>query len=91
MIADDFSFFGCFLGRKENKAVSEPKKCSKSPLGFLKLFRKPPMTCTSEKIEQWERWKAGTEILIRLSEQFLELVKVFIEAGRTLYSFFLFN
>jgi hypothetical protein len=50
------------------------------PKHSLKLFRKPVMTCTSETIDQWERVKAGTEILMRLSEQFLKLVRVFIEA-----------
>jgi hypothetical protein len=39
------------------------------------MFLKPAMTCTRtlKKIDQWQQGKAGTKILIRLSEQFLEL------------------
>jgi hypothetical protein len=49
------------------------------------------MTCTQEKSDQWQQRKAGTEILLRLSEQSLELVTVFKEAGRDLLIIFLFH
>ncbi len=42
------------------------------------------------EIDQWQRKKAGTEILMRLSEQSLELESVFKDAGETSYLFFSF-
>jgi hypothetical protein len=43
------------------------------------------MTCTLEKIYQRQQKKAGTEILMRHSEQSLELVNVFKETNRDLF------
>jgi hypothetical protein len=42
------------------------------------------------KINQWERRKAGTEILVRLSKQYLELVSVVKEASKKSAFSFLF-
>jgi hypothetical protein len=49
------------------------------------------MYCTLEKIYQRQRRKAGTEILLWLSEQSYELVTVFKEASRKLKIIFLFH
>jgi hypothetical protein len=43
----------------------------------LKVVQKLAMTYTQEKINQQKRRKAGTEILMRLLEQYLELLSVF--------------
>jgi hypothetical protein len=64
-------------------------------------YRKPPRTCTIKRIfpasnEGWTQQKkrsmtekeAGAGILMRLPEQFLELVSVFQKANRTLNIFF---
>ncbi len=56
---------------------------------MLKLFRKPPwhawlyvLFYTKEEIDQWQREKSVTEILMWLSEQSLELDNVSKEASR---------
>ncbi len=43
------------------------------------------------EINQWESRTAGTKILMQLSEQFLELVSVFIEASIKFVLIFLFK
>jgi molybdopterin biosynthesis enzyme len=67
------------------------------------LFQKPPISCTVhfrgfflhpvrggriEKIYQWQKMKAGTAFIMRLSEHSLELIRVFMEAGKYLYTSF---
>ena len=47
------------------------------------------MTCTLEKIDLGQQRKSGREILMRLSEQSLELVTVFKEANIDLIFTFL--
>jgi hypothetical protein len=47
--------------------------------------------CTLKKIDQREQRKARTEKFIQLSEQFLEIVSVFKEAGRNVIFIFLLN
>jgi hypothetical protein len=46
---------------------------------------------TLEKIDQRQQRKAGTEILMRLSEQSLEVVNVFRESRRSFIIIFLFH
>ncbi len=66
-------------------------RLSGSRLWFWKLFGKPAMICTLEKIGHWQQRKARTSILKRLSDQSLELVTVFKEANRDLIVIFLFH
>ncbi len=92
------------LFRLSNSCHQLSNSCSKSRLWSRKFSRKPPMTCTSwrnfsasnkvrtvEKIDQWKRRNARTEILMRLSEQPLELVSIFIEGNKIFIFIFLFN
>ncbi len=71
------------------KTSMPSKNCSESRLWSKLMFRKPVVTCRLEKIYEWQRRKAGTEILIRLSKPSLELVGVFKEARRNLIFIFL--
>ncbi len=57
----------------------------------LKIVPNACYKCTLEKIDQWEQRKSGTEILMRLSEQLLELVSAFKEARKNFKLIFLLN
>jgi hypothetical protein len=56
---------------------------------IMKIVPKVAWTHTLEKIDQWHRRKARTEILWWLSEQSLEVVSVFKEDN--LYFMFIFS
>jgi hypothetical protein len=53
------------------------KVVPKAACDSKKMFLKPAITCTLKKIYQRQQRKAGTKILMRLSEQSLDLVKLF--------------
>jgi hypothetical protein len=58
---------------------------------ILQIFPKAGYKCTQGKIDQGERRKARTEILMWLSKQSLELGTIFKEASRNfMYIFFAF-
>ncbi len=67
------------------------KRFPKSACDSENLIWKLPKTCTStlEKIYQWGKMKTGTEIVMRLLENFLELgtVSVFIRSRNFIFIF----
>ncbi len=58
---------------------------------IVKIISKAGYDMFLEKIYQWQQTKAGTEILMELSEKSLEIGTVFKEAGRDLIIIFLFH
>ncbi len=72
---------------RHQKAGYTLKLFRKLPLYWI-LFWKPHMTCSLEKIEQRERRKAGTEILLRLLDQFWDLKSIFIKTRKNVHLFF---
>ncbi len=71
------------------KAAFDPENCSKSRTWHVHCALHIVHWMLEKIIDQWETRKAGTEVLTRLLEQFLDFVSVFKEASRNLLLFYL--